>query len=78
MEGGGEEGEGGEWLYELLADVQLEQFYTKIRDDLQVTRFTSILFSCVLSMKEYKRTTNIFILSCLRCFEGDLFGHFRN
>ena len=33
----GEE-EGGEWLYELLTEVQLEQFYTKIRDDLQVTR----------------------------------------
>ena len=39
--GGGEmdgEEEGGEWLYELLTQVQLEQFYTKIRDDLQVTR----------------------------------------
>jgi hypothetical protein len=33
---GEEEGRG--WLYDLLADVQLEQFYTKIRDDLQVTR----------------------------------------
>ncbi|XP_069685930.1 activated Cdc42 kinase Ack [Periplaneta americana] len=31
--------EGGiEWLYELLQDVQLEQFFTRIRDDLQVTR----------------------------------------
>jgi hypothetical protein len=29
--------EGGiEWLYELLQDVQLEQFATRIRDDLQV------------------------------------------
>jgi hypothetical protein len=29
--------EGGvEWLYELLQDVQLEQFFTRIRDDLQV------------------------------------------
>ena len=39
--GGGEmegEEEGVEWLYELLKEVQLEQFYTKIRDDLQVTR----------------------------------------
>lgn len=27
-----------EWLEELLRDVQLEQFYIKIRDDLQVTR----------------------------------------
>ncbi|KDR13827.1 activated CDC42 kinase 1 isoform X2 [Zootermopsis nevadensis] len=33
--------EGGiEWLYELLHDVQLEQFATRIRDDLQVTRLT--------------------------------------
>ncbi|XP_023723093.1 uncharacterized protein LOC111872982 isoform X4 [Cryptotermes secundus] len=33
--------EGGiEWLYELLQDVQLEQFFTRIRDDLQVTRLT--------------------------------------
>jgi hypothetical protein len=30
--------EGGEWLYELLTEVQLEQFYIKLRDDLQVTR----------------------------------------
>jgi hypothetical protein len=27
---------GIEWLYELLQDVQLEQFFTRIRDDLQV------------------------------------------
>lgn len=27
-----------DWLEELLRDVQLEQFYIKIRDDLQVTR----------------------------------------
>ncbi|XP_071109997.1 activated CDC42 kinase 1-like isoform X1 [Haliotis cracherodii] len=33
----GEE-DGQEWLYELLQEVQLEQFYTKLRDDLQVTR----------------------------------------
>ncbi|XP_066995527.2 activated Cdc42 kinase Ack isoform X2 [Anabrus simplex] len=29
---------GAEWLYELLQDVQLEQFFTRIRDELQVTR----------------------------------------
>ena len=27
---------GIEWLYELLQDVQLEQFFARIRDDLQV------------------------------------------
>ena len=32
------EEEGQEWLYELLTKVQLNQFYTKLRDDLQVTR----------------------------------------
>ncbi|XP_074113654.1 activated Cdc42 kinase [Cotesia typhae] len=32
------EEEGTEWLLELLRDVQLSQFYTRIRDDLQVTR----------------------------------------
>ncbi|XP_057335774.1 activated Cdc42 kinase Ack isoform X1 [Microplitis mediator] len=32
------EDEGTEWLLELLRDVQLSQFYTRIRDDLQVTR----------------------------------------
>lgn len=32
------EDEGQEWLYELLTEVQLNQFYTKLRDDLQVTR----------------------------------------
>lgn len=30
--------EGTEWLQELLLDVQLSQFFTRIRDDLQVTR----------------------------------------
>ncbi|XP_012282721.1 activated CDC42 kinase 1 isoform X2 [Orussus abietinus] len=32
------EEEGTEWLQELLHDVQLSQFFTRIRDDLQVTR----------------------------------------
>ncbi|XP_076160209.1 activated Cdc42 kinase [Ptiloglossa arizonensis] len=32
------EDEGTEWLQELLHDVQLSQFFTRIRDDLQVTR----------------------------------------
>ncbi|GFY59022.1 activated CDC42 kinase 1 [Trichonephila inaurata madagascariensis] len=35
------------WLYELLQEVQLEQFYTKIRDELQVTRLAH--FDYVLS-----------------------------
>lgn len=26
------------WLYQLLAEVQLERFYTKVRDGLNVTR----------------------------------------
>ncbi|XP_043796820.1 uncharacterized protein LOC122717125 [Apis laboriosa] len=30
--------EGTEWLQELLHDVQLSQFFTRIRDDLQITR----------------------------------------
>lgn len=30
--------EGIEWLYDLLQDVQLTQFLTCIRDDLQITR----------------------------------------
>ncbi|KAK3104507.1 hypothetical protein FSP39_003678 [Pinctada imbricata] len=29
-----------EWLYELLGEVQLGQFYNKLRDDLQVTRLS--------------------------------------
>ncbi|GAB1600128.1 activated CDC42 kinase 1-like isoform X4 [Argonauta hians] len=33
-----EDSDSQEWLYELLAEVQLDQFYTKLRDDLQVTR----------------------------------------
>ncbi len=33
-----EEEENSQWLLELLRDVQLEQFYSKLRDDLQVTR----------------------------------------
>ncbi|XP_053982410.1 activated Cdc42 kinase Ack [Hylaeus volcanicus] len=32
------EDEGTDWLQELLHDVQLSQFFTRIRDDLQVTR----------------------------------------
>lgn len=27
-----------DWLFELLADVQLEGFFDKIRDELQVSR----------------------------------------
>ncbi|XP_064489392.1 activated CDC42 kinase 1-like [Ornithodoros turicata] len=34
-----EDDSGVEWLYEILREVQLEQFFLKIRDDLQVTRF---------------------------------------
>lgn len=34
------EEEGQEWLYELLTEVQLEQFFTKLRDDLQVFRLS--------------------------------------
>lgn len=30
--------DGTEWLQELLHDVQLSQFFTRIRDDLQITR----------------------------------------
>lgn len=38
--------EGGiEWLYELLHDVQLEQFATRIRDDLQVILYDESIFS---------------------------------
>lgn len=33
-----EDDSGVEWLYEILREVQLEQFFLKIRDDLQVTR----------------------------------------
>ncbi|XP_035213671.1 activated CDC42 kinase 1-like [Stegodyphus dumicola] len=36
-----------QWLYELLQEVQLEQFFTKIRDELQVTRLAH--FDYVLS-----------------------------
>jgi len=32
------ETESADWLLELLHDVQLEQFYVKLRDNLQVTR----------------------------------------
>jgi len=32
------ETESVDWLLELLRDVQLEQFYVKLRDNLQVTR----------------------------------------
>jgi len=32
------ETESVDWLLELLCDVQLEQFYVKLRDNLQVTR----------------------------------------
>lgn len=33
-----DDAEGTEWLQELLHDVQLSQFFTRIRDDLQITR----------------------------------------
>ncbi|CAG0880872.1 unnamed protein product [Darwinula stevensoni] len=31
---------GVQWLYELLQEVQLEQFFVRIRDDLQITRLS--------------------------------------
>ncbi|KAG8239049.1 hypothetical protein J437_LFUL016686 [Ladona fulva] len=31
---------GMQWLYEILQDTQLEQFYSRIRDELQVTRLS--------------------------------------
>ena len=36
--------ESGDWLLELLREVQLEQFYVKLRDNLQVTR--QVALSC--------------------------------
>jgi hypothetical protein len=33
-----DEGDTREWLYEILTEVQLEQFFSKLRDDLQVTQ----------------------------------------
>ncbi|XP_054286278.1 activated Cdc42 kinase Ack-like isoform X1 [Macrosteles quadrilineatus] len=35
-----EEGEGLSWLHDLLKELELEQFFSRIRDDLQVTRLT--------------------------------------
>lgn len=32
--------EGTEWLMELLTDVQLQQYFLRIRDDLNVTRLS--------------------------------------
>lgn len=32
--------EGTEWLLELLTDVQLQQYFVRIRDDLNVTRLS--------------------------------------
>ena len=35
----GTEDDSIEWLQDLLKEVQLEQFFVKLRDNLQVTRF---------------------------------------
>lgn len=34
-----DEGESSTWLQDLLQEVQLDGFYTKLRDNLQVTRY---------------------------------------
>lgn len=39
----GEE-DGVEWLLVLLQDVQLEQFFSRLRDDLQITRLSHFDF----------------------------------
>ena len=39
--------ESADWLLELLQDVQLEQFYVKLRDNLQVTRYTVLGCLCL-------------------------------
>jgi len=36
--------ESADWLLDLLRDVQLEQFYVKLRDNLQVTRQVTFNF----------------------------------
>ncbi|GCB84698.1 hypothetical protein scyTo_0025341, partial [Scyliorhinus torazame] len=36
--------EGTEWLLQLLREVQLEHFYLRIRDDLNVTRLSHFDF----------------------------------
>jgi len=44
------ETESTDWLLDLLRDVQLEQFYVKLRDNLQVTRSADPCFlqsSCI-------------------------------
>lgn len=33
-----DEDDNKEWLYNLLTEVQLEQFFSKLRDNLQVTQ----------------------------------------
>lgn len=54
--------EGGiEWLCELLQDVQLEQFFTRIRDDLQV-----------ISLCERKICLNMKNDSCLKVSQKQL------
>ena len=37
-----DDSESPQWLQELLAEVQLEQFYVKLRDNLQVTRYVGL------------------------------------
>jgi len=38
------ETDSADWLLELLQDVQLEQFYVKLRDNLQLTR--QVVLTC--------------------------------
>lgn len=33
-----------EWLHQILSEVQLEQFFTKLKDELQVTRIEHFEF----------------------------------
>ncbi len=61
--------EGTEWLMELLTDVQLQQFFMRIRDELNVTR---------LSHFDYVKNEDLEKIGmgrpgeCLKCVRGVL------
>ena len=40
IDSGGVEADSSEWLFSILQQVQLEQFYVRIRDHLQISRLS--------------------------------------
>lgn len=62
-----------DWLYTLLADVQLEGFFEKIRDDLQVRIFSLRLANISAKSSFYGQKIKFQLFMPIKCLLNSLF-----